>query len=158
VPLEELRVVVDHHDRNASGLDLVTRILQRAVGPLGDEQHVGFQRDDLFGAEGALVGVPDIGHRLQVRNHRGVALEDGRPPSLPGSAGHTHHLAPGLLAGHGGELLIVEIDHHPLHGRGEPDLASEGVGHFDRRAPCGHDQQRGEKKQGGAKSVRQRME
>ena len=53
--LQQLRVVVNHHNRNAGGFNLLTRSLKGLVAPLGHKQHVWLEGDNFFSAEGAVV-------------------------------------------------------------------------------------------------------
>ena len=132
MPLQKLGIVVDDDDRDAGALDLLHLRLGGLVAPIGHQEHIGFEPDDLLGAEAVVLGEADIGHHREIGDHSLVAVEDQRPPAFPGRARDADDLLPGLDAADRRELLEIEVHDDALHRQVDLDLAPERVGDFGR--------------------------
>ena len=75
-------------------------------------------------AEGAVLGVADVGQVRQAWDGGQVAFEGGGAPLGPERAGETDDAVPARGAGDGGEFLVVEAEHDAFGGAFESDLAA----------------------------------
>jgi hypothetical protein len=128
MPLGDLGVVVDHHHRNAQRFQLLDLRRQVAERPFRHDHQVWPQRQHLFQAEIAVLGVADIRQIGQARDRHEVAPEHRGTPVGPQGAGEPHHAVPALRTGDGRVFLVVEAEHDARGGRLERDGAAERVG------------------------------
>ena len=128
--LDRLSVVVEHHHRNAGGLQAGHLVAEGAKLPGRQKGQIGTGGDHLFKRKRATGHFADVDQLGDPRHRLDIGLPLQMTPRLPSVAGNGDHPVITARPGDGEIILKVKSQQNPLWVVGHGDLATDGVGHL----------------------------
>ena len=129
---DRLRVVVQHHNRNARFVDAVEVRTQSFILPVRQNQQIGFQRQYFFNGECADFHLAHVGKLVQLGHGFTERRPAGWRPIGPNRLRKTNHVIQRVLAADGHIILIIKAQNHTFGGQVDGYFAAVDIGNLNR--------------------------
>ena len=129
---DRLRVVVQHHNRNARFVDAGEVWTQSLVLPVCQNQQIGFQCQYFFNGERADFHFAHVGKLVQLGHGFAECRPARRRPVGPNRFGEADHIIQRVLAADGHVILIIKAQNHAFGGQVDGYFAAVDIGNLNR--------------------------